>query len=85
MDKNKFWFWNYIISFIKEQDIDFEVDFSDIGTKQLRSLFTSYCLVFNIDAGTAECDACLWDIFDHLNFDETLEEKFNNFMLEFLE
>lgn len=85
MDKNKFWFWNYITFFIKEQDIDFEVDFSDIATKQLRSLFTSYCLMFNIDTDTAECEACLRDIFDIVNFDETLEEKFNNFMLEFLE
>lgn len=57
---------------------------SDTATKQLKSLFTSYCLMFNIDADTAECDTCLWDIFDLLNFDETLKENFDNFMLEYL-
>lgn len=78
---NKCKFWNYIISFIEEQDVDFGVDFSDIATKQLRALFTSYCLVFNIDTDTVECDICLCDMFDLLNFDETLKEKFDNFML----
>lgn len=82
MDKRKF--WDYITSFIEEQDIDFEVDFSDIATKQLRALFTSYCLMFDIDADTAECDACLWDMLDLVDSDETLKGKFDNFMLEYL-
>lgn len=81
---NKCKFWNYITSFIEEQDVDFEVNFSDIATKQLRALFTSFCLIFGISADTVECDTCLWDIFDLLNFDETLKEKFDNFMLEYL-
>lgn len=81
---NKCKFWNYITSFIEEQDIDFEVNFSDIATKQLRALFTSYCLMFNIDADTAECEACLCDMFELMNFDETLKEKFDNFMLKYL-
>lgn len=82
MDKCKF--WNYIISFIKEQDVDFEADFSDIATKQLRALFTSFCLLFDIDADTSECTACLWSMFDLLEFDDSLEDKFYNFMLEYL-
>lgn len=81
---NKCKFWDYITSFIEEQDIDFEVDFSDIATKQLRALFTSYCLMFNIDADTAECDACLWDISDLIKVDENHMDNFENFMLEYL-
>lgn len=82
MDKYKF--WNYIISFIKGQEINFDEDFGDLSSQQLKALFTSYCLMFNIDADTAECDACLWDIFDLMKFDESLMDNFKKFMLEYL-
>ena len=81
---NKCKFWNYIISFIKEQEINFDEDFGDLLSQQLRALFTSYCLMFNIDADTAECDACLWDISDLIKVDENHMDNFENFMLEYL-
>lgn len=82
MDKKSFWL--YITAFVKEQGISFDEDFSDISSQQLRSLFTSYCLMFNIDADTAECDACLCDIFDLMKLDESLMDNFKKFMLEYL-
>lgn len=82
MDKKAFWL--YIIGFTKDQKTNFDEDFSDISSQQLRALFTSYCLVFDIIADTAESDVCLWDIFDMTELDDKLQEDFENFMLGFL-
>lgn len=82
MDKKAFWL--YIIGFTKDQKTNFDEDFSDILSQQLRALFTSYCLVFDINADTAESDVCLWDIFDMTGLDDKLQEDFENFMLGFL-
>lgn len=82
MDKKAFWL--FLMGFTKEQEINFDEDFSDISSQQLRALFTSYCLVFGINADTAESDVCLWDIFDRTKLDESLKENFDNFMLKFL-
>lgn len=83
---NKYKFWNYIISFTKERILDFDEDFSDISSQQLRALFTSYCLMFDINADTAESDACLWDIFNETGLSDLydVKENFDNFMLEYL-
>lgn len=77
-------FWLYITAFVKEQKINFDEDFSDISSQQLKALFTSYCLMFNIDADTAECDACLWDIFDLMKMNKSLMDNFKKIMLEYL-
>lgn len=77
-------FWLYITAFVKEQEINFDEDFSDISSQQLKALFTSYCLMFNINEGTAECDAHLWHIFDIMKMDESLMDNFKKFMLEYL-
>lgn len=84
MNKSKF--LNYIISFTKEHTLDFDEDFSDILSQQLRALFTSYCLMFNIDADTAESDVCLWDIFDETGLSDLydVKENFDKFMLGYL-
>ncbi len=81
---NKCKFWNYIISFIKEQEINFNEDFGDLLSQQLKALFTSYCLIFGIDADTSECDACLRDISDLVKVDENYMGIFENFMLGYL-
>lgn len=81
---NKREFWNYIISFIKEQEINFDEDFHDLSSQRLRALFTSFCLIFNINTDASESIACLWDIFNETGLDENLQEKFDNFMLEYL-
>lgn len=81
---NKCRFWNYIISFVKEERINMDEDFGDLSSEQLRALFTSYCLIFDILVDTAECDASLSDIFDLTDIDEHGEKDFNDFMLSFL-
>lgn len=88
-------FWNYIMSFAKEQEINFEEDFSDISSQQLRALFTSYCLMFGVDTSatitkdgksmySAECDYLLNEIFWATGLCDYTRKEFNKFMLEFL-
>lgn len=83
---NKCKFWNYIISFVKERILDFDESFLDISSQQLRALFTSYCLMFDINTYTAESDVCLWDIFNETGLSDLydVKENFDKFMLEYL-
>lgn len=90
---NKCKFWNYIMSFTKDQEINFDEDFSDISSQQLRALFTSYCLMFDIDTAkiedceyiySAECDYMLYEIFYKTGLNDDLKGDFDRFMLKFL-
>lgn len=91
MDKKCFWL--YLIAFARCQELNFDEDFSDISSQQLRALFTSYCLMFDIDTEkteeceytfSAECDYMLYEIFNKTGLNDDLKENFDNFMLEFL-
>ncbi len=77
-------FLNYILSFTKEQQINFDEDFGDLSSHQIRALFTSYCLMYGIDSDIAECDSVLMDIFNNTGHNDDLMEKFNFFMLELI-
>lgn len=81
---NKKYFWDYIISFVKEERINMDEDFADLSSEQLRALFTSYCIMCDILVDTAECDAALSNIFDLTDIDEHSEKDFDDFMISFL-
>lgn len=51
--------------------------------EQLRALFTSYCLVYGVDADTKECDDILFIIREALEFQADVEE-FERYMIELI-
>lgn len=78
MDKKEF--LNYII------DYALCVGWEDFhGKDQIRALFTSWCLIFHIDADTKECDEALMTIYSRAAIDEVIDYKlYELFMIEFV-
>ena len=78
MDKKEF--LNYII------DYAICVGWEDFhGKDQIRALFTSWCLIFHIDADTKECDEALMTIYSRAAIDEVIDYKlYELFMIEFV-
>lgn len=55
------------------------------GKDQIRALFTSWCLIFHIDADTKECDDALNVIYWRAAMEELIEyENYEQFMIEFI-
>lgn len=55
------------------------------GKDQIRALFTSWCLIFHIDADTKECDEALSVIYWRAALEELIEyENYEQFMIEFI-
>ena len=77
---NKQEFLQYII------DYAIHVGWEDLhGKDQIRSLFTSWCLIFYVDADTSDCDNALHEIYTRVAMDEVTEyEEYIRFMLEFI-
>ena len=73
-------FLNYII------DFSINVNWEDChGKDQIRALFTSWCLIFRIDADTKECDDALSIIYWRAAMEELVEyEEYERFMIEFI-
>lgn len=78
MNKNEF--LNYII------DYAIHTGWEDCnGKDQIRSLFTSWCLIFRIDADTRECVEALHVIYWCARMVELVEyEDYERFMVEFI-
>ena len=77
---------NYLERFLMQNNWD------DKYTKeQARSIFTTICLVENIDADTAECDGILAHLYVKAEIDELCsfddegdEDSFYNYMVELI-
>ena len=55
------------------------------GKDQIRALFTSWCLIFHIDADTKECDDALNVIYWRAAMEELIEYKdYEQFMIELI-
>ena len=55
------------------------------GKDQIRALFTSWCLIFHIDADTKECDDVLMEIYDRATMGEVIDYvDYERFMIEFI-
>ena len=55
------------------------------GKDQIRALFTSWCLIFHIDADTKECNDALYVIYWRAAMEELVEYKgYERFMIEFI-
>ena len=80
MIMNKQEFLNYII------DYAICTGWEDCnGKDQIRALFTSWCLIFHIDADTKECDEALSQIYTTADLKELVEyEEYTQFMIEFI-
>ncbi len=73
-------FLNYIIDYAIHTGWE---DFR--GKDQIRSLFTSWCLIYHIDADTKECDDALNVIYWRAAMEELIEyEDYERFMIEFI-
>lgn len=78
MDKKEF--LNYIIDYAVCTGWE---DFH--GKDQIRALFTSWCLIFHVDADTKECDEALMTIYSRAAIDEVIDYKlYELFMIEFV-
>lgn len=77
---NKQEFLNYIIDYAVCTGWE---DFH--GKDQIRALFTSWCLIFHIDADTKECDDVLMEIYDRATMGEVIDYvDYERFMIEFI-
>lgn len=77
---NKKEFLNYIIDYAIHTGWE---EFN--GKDQIRALFTSWCLIFHIDADTKECDDTLNVIYWRAAMEELIEyEDYEQFMIEFI-
>ena len=77
---NKQEFLNYIIDFALHTGWE---DYN--GKDQIRALFTSWCLIYRIDADTKECDDALMKIYSKAAIDEVIDYKlYELFMIEFI-
>lgn len=78
MEKEKF--LNYICDFMKSGG------WEDCNIKdQTRALFTSYCLIFGIDADTHICDISLKSIYDTGRLEEFVNyEEYERFMIQYI-
>lgn len=73
-------FLNYIIDFAIHAGWE---DYN--GKEQIRALFTSWCLIFHIDADTKECDDVLMEIYDRATMGEVVDYvDYERFMIEFI-
>lgn len=55
------------------------------GKDQIRALFTSWCLIFHIDADTKECDETLLKIYNESELKELVYYgDYEQFMIEFI-
>lgn len=55
------------------------------GKDQIRALFTSWCLIFHVDADTKECSDALNVIYWRAAMEELIEyENYEQFMIEFI-
>ena len=77
---NKQEFLNYII------DYTIGTGWEDWnGKDQIRALFTSWCLIFHVDADTEECDDALNTICRRAAMEELVKyEDYQRFMIEFI-
>lgn len=78
---NKQEFLNYIIDYsIYNSWEDF------YGKEQIRSLFTSWCLIFHVDSDTQECNDALNVIYWRAAIIKELIEygEFKKFMIQFI-
>lgn len=81
---NKQEFLNYII------DYAIYTGWEDYHEKdQIRALFTSWCLIFHIDADTKECDDALNSIYYSIYWQAAMKElieykDYERFMIEFI-
>lgn len=74
---NKEEFLNYII------DFSMDTEWEDLKRReQLRALFTSWCFLFGIDAGSKEFDDALGVICFRAAFE--MVEEFENYMVELI-
>lgn len=75
---NKEEFLNYIIDFVTD------TEWGNLKQReQLRALFTSYCLIYGVDADTKECDDILYIIREALEFQADVEE-FEQYIIELI-
>lgn len=77
---NKKEYLNYII------DYAIGAGWEDFHEKdQIRALFTSWCLIFRVDADTKECDDALYVIYWRAEMEELVDyEDYERFMIEFI-
>lgn len=77
---NKQEFLNYIIEYAIHTGWE---DWN--GKDQIRALFTSWCLIFHIDADTKECNDALNLIYWRAAMEELVEyEEYEQLMIEFI-
>lgn len=77
---NKQEFLNYIIDYAIHTGWE---DFN--GKDQIRALFTSWCLIFHIDADTKECDDALYIIYWRAEMEELIDYgEYKQFMIELI-
>ena len=77
---NKQDFLNYIIDYAVHTGWE---DYH--GKDQIRALFTSWCLIFRVDADTSDCDDALRKIYIIAAMDELIEyTEYIRFMLKFI-
>lgn len=72
----KFHMFNYILCFAEQNEF-----LDRLSWRQFRSLFTSYCLMYGIDANTIECNSTLMILHDAINFYQpgSIEEGYDAF------
>lgn len=68
--------FNYILCFAEQNEF-----LDRLSWRQFRSLFTSYCLMYGIDANTIECNSTLMILHDAINFYQpgSIEEGYDAF------
>lgn len=72
------------LDYICQYAVDYEWDEPNVK-EQIRSLFTTWCLVCKIDADTMKCDRALNRIYFEGALEELLDyDEFEQFMLEYL-
>lgn len=77
---NKIKFLNYIINYAIHTGWE-----ECHGKDQIRALFTSWCLIFRIDADMKECDDALVEIYNKAAMEELVEyTDYKRFMIEFI-
>ena len=58
---------------------------AELQKEQFRSLFTSWCLINNVDADTRQCDEKLRKLYEKARLEELIDfEDFCNYMLRYL-
>lgn len=76
----------------KEEFLNYIIDYAICtgwedcnGKDQIRALFTSWCLIFHINADTKECDHAMNDIYWLGELSNLVEyEDYQRFMVEFI-